>query len=57
MENIDKNKELFEMSEEQTVGLLEAIKIIAEKADTTEEIVEAIKRIQCEIKKAASELV
>ena len=57
MENIDKNKELFEMSEEQTVGLLEAIKIIAEKADTTEEIVEAIKRIQGEIKKAASELV
>lgn len=47
--NDDKN-EVMNMTNRQAAGLLEALKIIAEKADTTEEVIEAIERIQDKMK-------
>ena len=44
-----KNEEL-NMTNQQTAGLLEALKIIAEKADSIDEVIEAIERIQDKIK-------
>lgn len=38
------------MSNAETLGLLEAIKIITERAETTKEVIEAIERIQDKIK-------
>ena len=46
MENNDKLKKDPGMTNRQAVGLLEAIKIIAEQSKTTDEVIAAINRIQ-----------
>lgn len=50
MKHIDQMNEVKNMTNRQTDGLLEALKIIAEKADSTEEVIEAIERIQNKMK-------
>ena len=50
MKHNDRNKEVENMTNKQTLGLLEAIKIIAELASTTDEVIQAIDRIQGKIK-------
>ena len=50
MEHNDRMNEVKNMTNRQAAGLLEAIKIIAEKAKSTEEVIEAIDRIQDKIK-------
>lgn len=43
-------QEVTSMTNKQTLGLLEALKIITEKADAMEEVIEAIERIQDKMK-------
>jgi hypothetical protein len=50
MKHNDKKHEVHDMTNKQTDGFLEAIKIIAEKSETKEEVIEAIKRIQDKMK-------
>lgn len=50
MKQNDQMNEVKNMTNRQTDGLLEALKIIAEKADSTEEVIEAIERIQNKMK-------
>ena len=50
MKQDDKQNEVREMTNRQAAGLLEALKIIAEKATTTNEVIEAIERIQDKMK-------
>lgn len=50
MKHNDRTNEVTNMTNRQAAGLLEALKIIAEKADTKEEVIEAIKRIQDKMK-------
>ena len=50
MKHDDRKREVKSMTNKQTTGLLEAIKIIAEKAQTKEEVIEAIERIQDKMK-------
>lgn len=54
MENIDKAKEVEGMTNGEAAGLLEAIKIITERAEKKEEVIEAIERIQGKIKEPTS---
>ena len=46
----DNKNEVQNMTNRQTEGLLEALKIIAEKATDTKEVIEAIERIQNKMK-------
>ena len=46
----DRLKEVDVMSNAETLGLLKALKIITERAETTKEVIEAIERIQDKIK-------
>ena len=46
----DRLKEVDAMSNAETLGLLKAIKIITERAETTREVIEAVERIQDKIK-------
>lgn len=57
MEHNDQTKEVESMTNGETVGLLEAIKIIAEKAESTEEVIEAVERIQGKIKEPNAQTV
>lgn len=50
MKHNDRKHEVKNMTNKQAAGLLEAIKIIAEKATTKEEVIEAIDRIQDKMK-------
>lgn len=50
MKHIDQMNEVKNMTNRQTDGLLEALKIITEKADSKEEVIEAIERIQNKMK-------
>ena len=50
MEHIDEMNEVKAMTNGETLGLLEAIKIITERADSKAEVIEAIERIQGKIK-------
>ena len=54
MEHIDRTNEVKDMTNGETLGLLEAIKIITERADSKEEVIEAIERIQGKIKEPTS---
>lgn len=51
--NNDEN-EVETMTNGETLALLEAVKIIIERADTKEEEIEAINRIQSKIKEPTS---
>lgn len=51
--NNDEN-EVETMTNSETLALLEAVKIIIERADTKEEEIEAINRIQSKIKEPTS---
>lgn len=50
MNHNDNKNEVMNMTNRQMDGLLEALKIIAEKADSKEEVIEAIERIQSKMK-------
>ena len=50
MKHDDRMNEVTNMTNRQAAGLLEALKIIAEKAETKEEVIEAIGRIQDKMK-------
>lgn len=50
MEHNDKMNEVETMTNGETLGLLEAIKIITERANDKAEVIEAIERIQGKIK-------
>lgn len=50
MEHNDKMNEVETMTNGETQGLLEAIKIITERANDKAEVIEAIERIQGKIK-------
>ena len=50
MKHIDQTNEVLNMTNRQTDGLLEALKIITEKADSKEEVIKAIERIQNKMK-------
>ena len=54
MERNDEMNEVETMTNGEANGLLEAIKIIAERADDTAEVVRAIERIQSKIKEPTS---
>lgn len=54
MERNDEMNEVETMTNGEANGLLEAIKIIAERADDTSEVVRAIERIQSKIKEPTS---
>ena len=43
---INKNQEVHNMTNKQTLALIEAIKIITEKSETLEEVKNALDRIQ-----------
>ena len=50
MKQNDQMNEVKNMTNKQMDGFLEALKIIAEKADSKEEVIEAIERIQNKMK-------
>lgn len=52
--NNDEMNEVETMTNGEMLALLEAVKIIIEKADTKEEEIEAINRIQSKIKEPTS---
>ena len=52
--NDNERNEVDEMTNGETLGLLEAIKIITERADDKSEVIEAIERIQGKIKEPTS---
>lgn len=54
MEHNDRTNEVEAMTNGETLGLLEAIKIITERADDKSEVIEAIERIQGKIKEPTS---
>ena len=54
MEHNDMTNEVETMTNGETLGLLEAIKIITERADDKTEVIEAIERIQGKIKEPTS---
>lgn len=47
----NKNQEVHSMTNKQTIALIEAIKIITEKSETTEEVKNALDRIQSVLEK------